>query len=348
MVYLLLNSDEYLVGRRIAELKRALGDPELASLNLAELDGARTAVADALGQAAMMPFLAERRMVIVRGLLAHLDQRMAQSTNPASAVHHDAARLLDGLTQAPDTADLILIDAGVDRRRGLWRGFTLPATDKAPERKLTGLDGLIKGGHVVLEELATPDARALPGWIQQQARARQIAIDGRAVQMLADYVGPQLRQLDSELEKLSLYAGSRPITAGDVKLLVSDASEALIWDLTDALSLRNGRNAMTALYELRRGDTSPFAVLSMIARQYRIMIKVKEAMRLGPGDEFAIAKQIGEKPYPVKKAMNQSAKYAAEALSDIMLRLLEADYRMKSGADVETEIDVLVAELTQK
>ena len=348
MVYLLLNCDEYLAAQRIGELKRALGDPELAGLNVAELEGGRTAVADLLGQAAMMPFLAERRLIIARGLLAHLDQRMAQSTNPDSAAHHDATCLLDGLTHLPATADLVLVDTGVDRRRGLWRGFTLPATDKAPERKVTGLDGLIKANHVALEELATPDARALPGWIQQRARARKVAIDGRAVQMLADYVGPHLRQLDNELEKLSIYAGARPITGEDVKRLVSDASEALIWDLTDALSLRNGRNAMTALYELRRGDTSPFAVLSMIARQYRIMIKVKEALRLRPGDEFAIAKQIGEKPYPVKKAMGQAAKYTARALDDIMARLLEADYRMKTGADVETEVDLLVAELTQK
>lgn len=348
MVYLLLNCDEYLAAQRVAELRRALGDPELAGLNTAELNGERSTVSEVLGQASMMPFLAERRLVIVNGLLAHLDQRMAQSKSAESAAYQEAAHLLEGLPSLPDTVDLLFVDTGPDRRRSLWRGFTLPATEKHPERKIAGLEALVKAKRVGLETLATPDARALPGWIQQRARARQIAIDGRAVQMLADFVGPNLRQLDNELEKLSLYAGHRPIAVEDVRLLVSDVGEALIWDLTDALSVRNGRGAMAALYELRRSDANPFQLLTMIARQYRILIKVQEAMRRGPGDEFTIAKQIGERPYPVKKAMAQVAKYTAHELNDIVERLLEADYAMKTGADVETEIDLLVAELTQK
>jgi DNA polymerase-3 subunit delta len=348
MLHLLLNCDEYLAAQRIGELKRALGDLELAGLNTAELNGERSTVGEVLGQASMMPFLTERRLVVVNGLLAHLDQRMAQSKSPESTAYQDAAQLLDGLPHLPATVDLLFVDTGPDRRRALWRGFTLPATEKQPERKVAGLEALVKAKHAQLETLATPDARALPGWIQGRARARQIAIDGRAVQMLADYVGPNLRQLDNELEKLSLYAGRRPITVEDVKLLVSDVGEALIWDLTDALSLRNGRGAMTALYELRRSDANAFQLLTMIARQYRILIKVQDALRRQPGDEFSIAQQIGEKPYPVKKAMAQATKYSARELDDIIERLLEADYAMKTGADVETEIDLLVAELTQR
>jgi DNA polymerase-3 subunit delta len=348
MIYLLLNCDEYLASQRLADLKAALGDPELASLNTTELAGDKTNVAEVLGQASMMPFLTQRRLLIVRGLLAHLDQRLAASKSTDSAAHLETARLLEGLAKVPETSDLALMDASVDRRRSLWRGLSLPATEKQPARKINGLEGLIKSQQVKLEELATPDAKALPGWIQTYTKTRKIAIDSRAVQLLADFVGPNLRQLANELEKLSLYASGRPITTDDVKLLVSDASEALIWELTDALSQRNGRGAMSALYDLRRGDMNPFQLLTMIARQYRILIKVKEAMHRSPGDEYAIAEQVGEKPYPVKKAMAQANKYAAPALDMLMERLLEADYAMKTGADVDTEIDLLVAELTQK
>lgn len=347
MIYLLLNCDEYLAAQRIAELKQGLGDPELAGLNSAELDGERLSASDLLGQASMMPFLTDRRLLVVRRLLKHLDQRLAQSKQSDSAAHQETARLLTGLTTLPESCDLVLVDEGVDRRRALWRGLTLPASEKQAERKIAGLDALIKARQIRLEELATPEAKSIPGWIQQRAKQRGIAIEGHAVQMLADYVGPQLRQLENELEKLSLYAGQRPITADDVKLMVSDASEALIWNLTDALSVRNGRAAMTALYELRQNDVHPIQLLSVIARQYRIIIKVKEA-RQQAGDEYAIAQRIGEKPYPVKKALAQVRHYSVAELDTILLRLLESDYAMKSGADSETEIDLLVAELTQK
>jgi DNA polymerase III subunit delta len=343
MIYLFLKADEYLVAQRIAALKMALGDPEMADLNTKELDGSQIDAAEILYHANTMPFLCERRLVLVYGYLSYLDGRMAASKGTDSAAHVEAARLLQGLSDAPDNCDLVLVDDEVDRRRHLWKGFHLGDQGDT----VVGLGALVKDKRVHLEKLATPEPRALPGWIQSQARHKGVEIDGQAVRMLADFVGSNLRQLDNELEKLAVYAGSRRVTAEDVRLLVSDAGDALIWDLTDALSQRNGRKAMQTLYELRRGDANPFYLLTMIARQYRIMAKVKEAMQAG-GDPDAIARRVAEKPYPVQKAMQQSRQYSSQDLDAIMERLLEADVAMKTGADADTEIDVLVAELTRR
>jgi len=346
MVYLLLDCDEYLVSERLATLKADLGDPELAGLNIAELDGPQTNAADLLGQASMMAFLAPRRLVIVRGYLTYLDRRMGQSKSTESAAYQEAMTLLTGLGEVGALNDVVFVDDTPDKRRGLWRGFSIG------ERKAPGLHELVESKQVQSETLATPDARVVPGWIQRRAQARGIAVEGRAVQLLATYVGANLRQLDNELEKLATYAAGRPIAAADVDLLVSDASEAMIWALTDALSQRNGRGAMTALQRLRKGDANPFGLLTMIARQYRLMIKVKDALTQQDGrrtpSEFDIAKIVGEKPYPVKKAMQQAAGYSFDDLAAILDRLLVADYAMKTGANPDAEIDILMAELTRR
>lgn len=347
MIHLILDGDEYLVKQHLAAIKAGMGDAEMASLNSTELMGAQVNAARILGDASMMPFLAEKRLILVYGYLEHLDKRMAASKSAESAAHAEAAQLLDGLANSPETADIVFVDS-VDKRRQLWKGFTLPQSASGAERKLGGLQALVQNKQVTLVELGAPDVRALPGWIQQYAKRHNIAIEGQAIRMLSDYVGINLRQLENELQKLAAYARGRAITADDVKLLVSDASEALIWNLTDALSQRNGRNAMRALYELRRGDANPFYLLTMITRQYRIMVKVKDAARGGGGNEYDIAKTVGESPYPVKKALQMSRLYQSHELDDIMERLLETDYAMKTGADPETTIDVLVAELTQR
>jgi len=353
MIYLMMDCDEYLAAQRMAQLKSAMGDPEMADLNTTELVGSQTSVAELLSQANMMPFLAERRQLKVQGMLTHLDKRMSASKGTESAAHADAVRLLDGLPTLPDSCDMIFLeDKGIDKRRHLWRGFSWSSKDKQSgekiERKIPGIQSLIKAQQIVQETLATPEPRTLPGWIQRRVKERQIEIKGPAIQMLANFIGADLRQLDNEMEKLSLYAKGRAITPADVKLLVSDASEALIWDLTDALSQRNGGKAMRTLYELRANDANQFYLLTMIARQYRIMIKVKDAMvRLGGrGNENEIAKMVGESPYPVRKAMQQTRNYTLERLSMIMERLLQVDFAMKTGANPETEIDILVAELT--
>lgn len=347
MNYLILNGDEYLTYEYVRTRKAELGEPDLADLNISELDGAATNAGEILGSASMMPFLTSKRLFVIRGYLTQLDKRMSSSKSPDSAAYREAAQLVLGLDSLPETSNLIFIDE-IDKRRHLWKGFTQSEIDKQSKQKVSGLAEQIKSRRLVLVELHAPDVKSLGGWIAQRAKTRQIAIDGGAVRMLSDYVGVNLRQLDNELEKLATYAAGRPITVEDVKLLVSDASEALIWNLTDAVSQRNGASAMRSLYELRRGDANPFYLLTMIAQQYRIMIKVKEAASGGMGgNEYDIAQTIKESPYRVKKALQQSRKYSAQELDDIMNRLLETDFAMKTDANPDTEIDLLVAELTQ-
>ncbi len=348
MIYLFLNCDEYLAAQRLRDLKAALGNAELADLNISELAANQTDAANLLSQASMMPFLAARRLLIARDYLSHLDKRMAQSSGPESAAHTEAATLLTGLADLPDASDVVFVDDSLDKRRHLWKGFTAPETNSRPSRKVDGLAAQIKGGRIELVTLETPEAKTLSGYIKRRADAKQIEIDGRAIAMLANFVGPNLRQLDNELDKLAAYASGRRVATEDVKLLVSDASEGLIWDLTDALSQRNGRSAMRALAELRRGDANPFYLLTMMARQYRIMIKVQEAMTFTRGNEYDIAKVVKESAYPVKKAMQQTRRYSPGELNGILQQLLEADHAMKTGADAETELDVLIAELTSK
>lgn len=341
MIYLFLDADDYLLSRRLSEIKAAMGDPEMADLNVTELAADQTNAADILYHAGTMPFLAERRLVIVRDYLGQLDKRMGASKGTDAPAYEEAARILQEGAALPDSNDLVFVDKGIDKRRHLWKGFS------GKSGATPGLADLVKTKRAALEELGTPDPRQLSGWIARTAKDEGIAIDGQAVQMLANFVGPNLRQLMNELQKLALYADGRSIRAADVRLLVSDSSEGLIWDLTDALSQRNGRAAMRALHDLRRGDANPFYLLTMMARQYRILIKVKDALARGGRNENEIAREVKESPYPVKKAMQQCRGYGMDELETVLERLLRADFAMKTGADAETEIEVLVAELTQ-
>lgn len=352
MVYIFLNADEYLLAGRLAELKAALGDPEMAGLNTAELGPGQVDPARLLAEASLMPFLAERRLLIVRGYLDSLDKRMAASKLPGGAAFQEAADLLARLPTVPDTCDLVFVDNAVDKRRGLFKGMVASSGDAhgQAERKVPGLESLAKSKAVQLVELPTPDARSLGAWIQADARERKINIQPDAVALLATYVGRNLRQLANELEKLSLYAYGRAITAADVRAMVADASEEMYWNLTDGLCQRNAGKAMRSLRELRSGGEVPLALLSSITRQYRLLIQVKTMMDQGVRAPDQIASAIGEKKstFPVEKAQKLVGLYSFAQLDAIMDRLLETDMAMKTGADQDTVIDVLVADLTNR
>ena len=211
MIYLFLNCDEYLIAQSVADIKAQLGDPEMADLNTTVLQGTQTNGPDILGQASIMPFLTPKRLVMVHGYLSSLDKRAAASKATNSSAHLEAPDFFERLTELPDSCDLVLFEDGLDKRRQIYKGYTISQSAKksneaTDERKVAGVDGLVKAKQLHLQELKAPDPKNLAGYVGQQAKGRGIAIDGRSIRLLADYVGSNLRQLANELEKLATYA----------------------------------------------------------------------------------------------------------------------------------------------
>ena len=121
-----------------------------------------------------------------------------------------------------------------------------------------------------------PKDRELPGWIQQRAANMAGSLSAQATQMLADLIGPDLRLLDLEIQKLLLYADGRQVVAEDVLALVSRAREVNIFDLVDSVGRRETDRALKLLHQMLDDNVAPLYLLAMLARQVRILLQVSE------------------------------------------------------------------------
>lgn len=352
MITLLHGAEELLRAEHLAKIRAALGPAELAELNMTWLDGPKTSVEEVCYYCDVMPFLAPRRLVIVDGLLARLargSQAGKKGRPPASALApagdladapaethalaKDRRELLAYLPQLPETTDLVLIEAE-------------EPSSGDPVVKL--LAELAKQGRAAIVPCQAPPVAELPAWITRRAQEKGARIDRAAAQDLATFVGRNLRLLDNELEKLAAYCGgARPITSKDVRLLVPYAQEANIFDMVDAMGRRDQATALRLLRELERDGAAPLYLLSMIVRQFRILLQVSDLMsqRL---DKDAIARHIGLHPYPTQKAMQQCRLWRSQDLADAYDRLLETDVAIKTGKlPDDLALDLLVVELSQ-
>ena len=129
-------------------------------------------------------------------------------------------------------------------------------------------------------------------------------------------------------------------------LLVADASTSSVFDLVDALGKRDGQRAAHELHHLLDQGENPLGLLAMIVRQFRLLILVKElqARHLPPE---AIAKEIGQHPFVVKKIGEQAHAFRDSAqLEQIYRRLLDIDVEIKTGVTPDVlALDLLVAGL---
>lgn len=346
MIYLLHGPDELLRSERLDAIRAALGEPELAELSTSTLDGRKASVAEVCYHCDVMPFLTARRLVIVSGLLAQLKRRQQGGKKKADAaeagesgkgaVRADADRdaLLSYLPGMPPTTDLALVETESVARN---------------ERPYKELARLAEAGRAEIVLCEAPEERDLPDWVLRRAKHRGGAIERDAAFDLATSIGRNLRLLDSELDKLVTYrGGAGPIRREDVRLLTPYTQEANIFDMVDAIGQQDGSKAVRLLTELQRDGAAPLYLLSMVVRQFRILVQVADQMSLGLGKE-EIAKAIGLHPFPTQKAMEQCRRWRMSDLEAAYDKLLAADLAIKTGKlPDDLALDLLVVELSQR
>ena len=284
-----------------------------------------------------IPFMADRRLAIVDGLLSRLSpaSRSRGQQHPPDLEPAWKERFLkdlaDYLPNLPPTTRLILVE-----QRAL--------PDSNPIIKLAKSLAEEKKGFVKL--FKQPRDWDLPNWIQQRSRSKEGQISHEAINMLATLVGSDLRLLDQEIEKLSVYADGRQVTTQDVQALVSRARETSIFDLVDCVGRRQTDKALRLLHRLLDDGQAPLYLLAMLARQIRILLQIKD-LQAQDATQKEIARRLSLHPYVVEKGITQARNFAMTQLEMAHQRLVAADWSIKTGqAEDILALDLLVTDLT--
>jgi DNA polymerase III subunit delta len=331
-VYLLYGEDSFGRDEAVQTLKdrmRALpaGDHNLTAL------GPETTVA-ALRQAAdVVPFLAERRMVIVRGLLARLAARGAPRRSTRGRAPGKTADtgvdefqlLLDYLPDLPQSTSLVLVEDG--------RVNPAPLTAAIPR----GRAHVREYGRVI----------DVVDWMRKRAKLVGVDLDEGAVRELASLGGSDLRRLDSELRKLADYAAGRSVNRNDVRELVVGRDVA-IWSLLDGLSERRVDKALSALHALYAQGEPPEALLGRdIAPHYRRLMVARELSLASKAERAAVdVAGLGVNPATLPRWSDQASGFAREELEQALMILLELDRHIKLGeTEPEPSLEVAIVRL---
>lgn len=313
MLYIFHGPNDFARNEKIAELQASLGDASVASLNLARLNGREVNLSDIRQHADAMPFMAERRLVVVHGYLGRLEEMPP---------------LIDYLERLPPTTELVLAESELLNK-------------DHPLLKAAA------GTGAVIVSFANLDRNDLRAWIMKQVQESSAVIEPGAADLLARLVGPNLRLLYQEIEKLALYVGAqRPIQAADIDLLVPYSEDAEDFGFANALGQRHADRAYDQLHKLLDEGKHPMGILASIAAQIRSLLEVKDLAERGLSAQ-EIAKVKGwRSDYAARMRLKEAANFSASRLEAILELLLEIDLDIKTGK-IESllALDILVARL---
>lgn len=288
-----------------------VGNPDMATLNIARLNGRTDNLDELVKNIGLFPFGVEKRLVIYTDSLERIRdkkdierwQKIVENVPPSTILMLEFPTIL------------------VKKKEWMWKAYADHTwLAKWAERK---------DDWFFFKEFRIPSRRELPVRIIQMAKDEGGQIENHAADELAHLTGDDILLIRQEVKKLCMYVnGERSITAADVRLLCSTIPEEDVFAMVDAFALGDAPKALHHL-KLMFANQDYVRVFSMIVRQFRLLLLAKEALQ--EGSEGSVASRIGEREFVAQKAIQQSKRFTFEELENIYRALYDMDGDVKRG-----------------
>jgi DNA polymerase-3 subunit delta len=295
-LYLFHGSDHYSAQQKVKhwtdEFIKKYGD-----LNMQTFQGEDFTASDFQESIATVPFLSEKKLIVIRDFLA----------DAPTAELQEVAEMLE---EIPDYNVVVFLERG----------------------KPDGRTAIYKRLNKIGQAIEFPDLEKfeLVQWITKTVQTKGGAISSREAGLLAETVGADLWQMSHELEKLTLYSNGAPITSEAIEKLASANVDASVFKLTDYLGQKNIKLAFKTLQNLLASNQDLFQIFFMLVRHVRILIQVKTLHLQNLSKDQMVAK-MKEHPFVVTNALSQSKNFSLSQLTSLYETLLKIDVDSKSG-----------------
>ena len=316
--YLFYGPESYLRDQALARFKEKIfPSPHLEDFNFTVLDGEETSPRELVNIATTAPFPEGRRLVLVKnppyfkGKSKSAGDEEAIDPEAEKEPPGDQGELLKYLASPTEYTCIIFnTSQPVDRRKKIFKQVE-------------------KNGRAI--EFSYLSSRDLTRWLDKQAAARGKKIAPDAVEELLYRAGSGLQNLHSEINKLLSYVGdTKAITRDDVVALTPAPEEEDIFAVVDAIGQRQPRRAIDGIKKMLAMKKPPQVILTMVARQFRLLIMAREALDGGSPPAEA-AKKMGVHPFVAKKALSQCRNFTMPILVRAMYQLYRVDSDVKAG-----------------
>lgn len=306
-IYLIYGEEEYLK-RNIKKqfIKAIAGDRE--NMNCSVFEGKNAELKEVMNMCDTLPFFSEKRLVLLEhtGILKKADDKFIEY-------------LKEGI---PDTTCLVIFESEVDKRS---KGY------KAVKSR----------GYVC--ECGHPKTAELTKWVLGMLGKEGKKITKPVMEYFLALSGNDMEKISVELEKLFCYTmGKDVIEQEDIDAICSPEINGKIFAMIDAMGARKQQETLDLYYDLINTREAPMKILYMIARQFNIMLQVKELAAQGYSSKD-IAGKMSMAPFVIGGAVKQCQNFSNKMILTAINAAIDTEEAIKSGKlEEKTGVEMLL------
>ncbi|MBR5712467.1 MAG: DNA polymerase III subunit delta [Lachnospiraceae bacterium] len=291
--YVLTGTEDYLRRVYLGRLERAIlaeGD----TMNRAVFEGNKADPNEVLDAAMTLPFLAERRLIIL------------QDTGWLKT----SCILADHLDEIPETTYFLFSEKECDKRNRLYKYIE-------------------DNGHVaVFEPLREKDAVS---FVVNLLARNGLRIAENDASLLVEIAAGDLNAISNEIDKLTAYCDGRgEVTRDDITALSSSLTQGQMFRMVDAIVAGNRKQAVALYKDLILAQTPPARLLFNLTNSFYQFSLVLRLARKGL-NAYDIAQQLKLNSYAVTKYLKAGKNVSIERITSMVAYGEELEAKVKSG-----------------
>jgi DNA polymerase-3 subunit delta len=292
-VFLFIGNDSYLKDKAIKDLVSSLPEGSSRDLDHKVFYGGEARPAEVLDCINALPFLASRRVVIIRDL------------------EKTPSEFMSGLMRyikKPLASTCLILEASGESVLKEYADLSVYAR---------------------VQQFGEMSAREAAAFIKEFLAVRKKKIHPDAAALLREMHGQNLLVLTQELEKLVSYTGARlEIVVKDVEGIVGKSMISSTFDLADAIGAKKADAALRICSELMTAGKKEYEIIGLLCWHFKRLLKAKKLQASGESDNrIAYGLRIGQKYWP--GFFKQVAGLKAGRIKAGIKALLEADLDIK-------------------
>ncbi len=197
------------------------------------------------------------------------------------------------------------------------------------------------GGEV--RRCDAPKARDLPSRIRQDAEKRGFALSPDAAALLVERMGTSTLRLQTELDRLALWAGDGgEVTVDDLESMIADTSEEVMWNLSDAIVDRDRPAAAAAAARLSGQGESVTPLVYQMAKRLREARLALAGLEAGRSPRELEA-SLPMHPYAAKLLLRRVKGASSTSLRASTCAVADLEWWTRGGSDYPEEVALALA-----
>ena len=261
--------------------------------NIVRLDAKGLTIRDLLDEVGVMPFLSEKRLVIVDGVPKSTKEEM----QALEASIHPATVLL--------------------------------FADPAPDKRLGGVKQLM--AIAAAKTFPAVKGPKLLQWIGAEAQRLGMAMERGAAELLVERLGDDQGAIATELEKLRFAVAGRALTPEDVDLHTIPTDEGVVWTMTDLVSAGKKKEALSYARRLLERGSDAYGLWAILLSMLKNVVLVRAAVDDKMTSPKDIAERTGIHPFALRSVQSYASACRREELEGMVSWAVESDVQLKTG-----------------